>query len=139
MVRFNASNRQDLQVPSDLEAAGARAVTPSPLYSAHDVCTVLDFGQSVKLWTKDANQDVFWTLGWDLAKVAEVIREAVKGGRLISSEWCEQKPDGPCAPCDAYEVVRSKSPKKVYVKFAIARSGMEVLVISCHKSNPGKK
>lgn len=138
VVRFNVSHRQDLAVPADLSSPGARVVPAGPLYNANDVLTVLRFGQSVVLWTAKANQDVHWELGWDLADVAKVVREAVTGGRLISSEWCEQKPSGPYAPCDAYEVTRVDEPKLIYVKFAIAKTGMALLVVSCHTSNPGK-
>ena len=136
VVLFNTSIRQDLAAPEDFDAPGARLVGPSPLYRAHEVLTVLDsFNPSVIVWTEQCKTDVFLELGWDLAKVAALIREAIAGGRLIGSEWCEQKPDGPCAPCDAYEVVRtSGNPRKLYVKFAISKTGMTILVASCHKS-----
>lgn len=70
-----------------------------------------------------------------MAQVAQLIHEAISTGRFIGSEWCEQEPVGPIAPCDAYEVTRSKGKhKKLYVKFAISRRGMTVLTISCHPS-----
>jgi hypothetical protein len=139
VVRFNTSIRQDLAVPEDLDVPGARAIGTSPLYSAHEVTTVLDsFNPSVVLWTETCNKDVFIELGWDLSQVAAAVREAVAGGRLIASEWCDQKPDGPCAPCDAYEIVRASVPRKLYVKFAIAKTGMSLLIASCHKSRPKK-
>lgn len=142
VVRFNASIRQDLTIPMAEALAKSRTVaSPDPLYGAHEVETVLkSFKPSVELWTTDCQEDVYWKLGWSHEEVQVLIAEAVRSGRLISSEWCEQKPDGPLAPCDAYEVLRPKgSPKKLYVKFAIARNGMKLLVVSCHKSEPGKK
>jgi hypothetical protein len=140
VVRFNTSIRQELAVPDNLDPPGARTIASGPLYSAHEVSTVLDsFNPSVVLWTEDCNKDVFLELGWDLAQVAALVREAVVGGRRIASEWCEQKPDGPCAPCDSYEVIRpSGKPKKMYVKFAIAKTGMSILVVSCHEARPKK-
>lgn len=138
MVPFNASNRQDLVLPSEKDLSRSRLVKPSPVYAARDVETVLSFSHSIVLWTEKCNDDVNMVLGWTHADVAQLVREAVSSGRLISSEWCEQKPDGPCAPCDAYEVTRTAGKKmtKYYVKFAIARTGMALLVISCHKSLP---
>jgi hypothetical protein len=129
-------------VPENLDGDDARSIAESPLYRREDVLSVLrDFKPSVMLWTDDCNDDVHFKLGWtDHGKVVRLIKDAVNGGRRLGSEWCEQKPDGPCAPCDAYEVVREKQkPKKMYVKFAIAQSGMQVLLISCHKSEPKKK
>lgn len=141
MVLFNASNRQDLVLPSEKDPSRSRLVKPSPVYAAHDVETVLSFSHSIVLWTEKCNDDVNMVLGWSHAEVAQLILEAVRSGRLISSEWCEQKPDGPCAPCDAYEVIRIVRNKltKYYVKFAIARTGMALLVISCHKSLPKRQ
>lgn len=141
VVPFNASNRQDLAVPSDADLFISRAVVPSPVYPVSDVKSVLCFSRCIDLWTEDCNDDVNMELGWTHAQVAQLILDAVTSGRLISSEWCKQDPDGPCAPCDAYEVIRGvgKKMKKYYVKFAIDRSGMKLLVISCHKSKPKGK
>lgn len=138
MVLFNASLRQDIEVPANMEVLGARTLAGGPLYTAHEVRTVLDsFKPSVLLWTENCNKDVHFELGWTLDQVEALVRDAVVGGRFIASEWCEQKPDGPCAACDSYEVIRTiGSPKKVYVKFAISKPGMTILVISCHKSRP---
>ena len=139
MVPFNVSFRQDLVPPQNFDAPGARSIANGPLYSAHETETVLRmFVPSVIVWTEDCKDDVV-NLGWGIEQVQAAISGAISSGRYIGSEWCMQRPNGPCIAADAYELIRTGKPKKLYIKFAIAKTGMAVLVASCHPSMPVKK
>lgn len=113
-------------------------IAGGPLYPAKDVISILD--QSVPvLWTRKCNENA-QRLGLDAEDVGGFIKEAVTRGRYIDSEWCEQKPNGPIAACDAYELQRMEWNEhahkelecRYFLKFAIAKSGKIVITISCH-------
>ncbi|PLY15334.1 MAG: hypothetical protein C0631_07640 [Sedimenticola sp.] len=65
---------------------------------------------------------------------------AVQSGRFRGAEWCVQHPNGPWAACDAYSFVRREwlahahreMSMEYYIKFAIAKTGKLLLVVSCH-------
>ena len=78
----------------------------------------------------------------DTEDALELITLALRQGKFLDSEWCEEKPSGPWAACDAYCVYRSERIEKArkdmsieyFVKFAIAKTGILILIISCHPS-----
>ncbi|VWB96583.1 hypothetical protein BPS26883_04671 [Burkholderia pseudomultivorans] len=118
-----------------------RKISGGPLYSLDDLEPLLAAGK-VALWTKDCAKDAA-NLGFDLDDVAALIREAIVHGRYIDSEWCQGKPTGPWAACDAYSLRRTEWNEfarrdltcDYFVKFAIGKTGNVVITISCHTSN----
>ncbi|MYL28156.1 MULTISPECIES: hypothetical protein [Halomonadaceae] len=118
-------------------------IQEGPLYPVDEVCQLLDSkGENgVVLWTRDCLRDA-QNDGLDCALVADLLRTAVKHGRYKNSQWCEQKPDGPWAACDAYTVIcrewienaGKEMDFEYYLKFAINKHGKCLLVVSCHTS-----
>lgn len=112
-----------------------------PLYPADQVLRILDSEDNggVVPWTRKCVQDL-QDLALDVRDVSELIRAALRHGRFINAQWCQQKPDGPWAACDSYSVVRQEWVEAAgremdfdyYLKFAINRAGKVLLVVSCH-------
>jgi len=115
-----------------------------PLYPADEVLDLLDRRSigAITLWTNDCQKDV-QNLELDHDGVLKLVRLAVSDGRFLNAQWCQQKPDGPWAACDAYRVTRSEwidsafkfLDIQYYVKFALNKSGKLLLLVSCHTSN----
>jgi hypothetical protein len=117
----------------------ARKVPGGPQYLVAEVLPLLKSDPArLRVWTVDCGKDVA-KLGLDFSEVAILVADAVQNGKFNGSEWCSQKPDGPCAICDAYVLRRTdwnQAAKKnleceYYVKFAISRAG-SILLVSCH-------
>lgn len=113
-----------------------------PLYDKADVLLLLGKGDdSTTLWTRNCVQDV-QALAFDIADVRELLKQALTTGHYINSEWCVQKITGPWAACDSYRLSRQEwndaaykyLPCEYYVKFAIAKTGKLLLLVSCHLS-----
>lgn len=110
-----------------------------PIYDKADLLKLIECSNSIRLWTKKCIKDV-QRHDLDVPAVAVLLRGAVTKGRFLGSEWCESKPGGPVAACDAYSFRKMEwndAAKKdllveYYLKFAIAKTGTIVLVISCH-------
>lgn len=115
-----------------------------PLYAEEEVLRLLDQQgvEAFTLWTNDCQKDV-QNLELDHEGVMELIRSALINGKFINAQWCQQKPGGPWAACDAYSVTRSEWIEaafksmdiQYYVKFALNKSGKLLLVVSCHTSS----
>lgn len=115
-----------------------------PLYPTAEVLDLLDKRSTgaFTLWTNDCQKDV-QNLELDHDGVMELIRYALSNGRFLNAQWCQQRPGGPWAACDAYSVIRSewidaafKSFNiQYYVKFALNKSGKLLLLVSCHTSS----
>jgi hypothetical protein len=124
------------------EAAG-RKISGGPLYEATEVLGLLDRagGAAVQAWSRDCIRDV-QKLELDGDDLAGLIGEAVHCGRFLGAEWCVQKPDGPWAACDAYSLRRhewieaagKEMLAEYYIKFAISKTGLLLLLASCHLS-----
>ena len=78
-------------------------------------------------------------LGWDLSDLSDVVREALKDGEYIGSEWCLFNDAGTGAACDAYRYRRRERVQagiemtcEYYLKWAIGQCGDSLLVVSCH-------
>jgi len=122
------------------EGDADRKISGGPLYSAAEVETALANGESsITVWTRKCKNDV-QSLSLDADDLAELLRSAIDGGQFKGSEWCEQKPSGPWAACDAYRLNRLEwadyANKEIrfsyYVKFGLSRTGAIVLLASCH-------
>lgn len=117
-------------------------IVGGPLYPAEGVIALLEAGEnSAILWTRQCIHDV-QQLAFDIEDVRLLIKQAVTQGRYLNSEWCVQKPVGPWAACDAYrlfrdewvENARKEMRHEYYIKFAIAKTGKLLLIVSCHLS-----
>jgi hypothetical protein len=118
-----------------------RKILTGPLYPAEEVLELLTgiSTDSVLAWTNKCIRDLQkWSL--DSEDLIELLRIAVTSGRYRGSEWCVQHPHGPWAACDAYELIRNEHIEHLrkemdieyYLKFAISRTGLVMLVVSCH-------
>jgi len=107
-----------------------------PLYGENEVLAV---ATGASPWTRKCRNDVF-NLGFDNQDLLEIIKLAVKTGTFKGSEWCQSKPDGPWAACDAYSVSRIETNEDTerkyncsyFVKFCISDAGSILLTVSCH-------
>lgn len=117
-----------------------RKISGGPLYSAADIEAALANDESsIVAWTRKCKNDV-QSLSLDADDLAELVRSAIQGGQFKGSEWCEQKPSGPWAACDAYRLSRlewaeyaNKEDRfSYYIKFALSKTGAIVLLASCH-------
>lgn len=121
-------------------AGEPRKISGGPLYEAERVFGILGAGEeSTRAWTRKCKDDLQkYTL--DATDVVELLTEALRYGRYRDSEWCEQRPKGPWAACDAYTLTRKEwiphAHKEFhieyYIKFAIAKTGTVILLVSCH-------
>lgn len=144
VIRKNVSCRQDLTPPREGSKGKALKISGGPLYKKTDVCELLSKGAAaINLWTEDCNYDVVIKLEWDMQDVLCLIDLAMQKGIFKGSEWCHQSGEGPIAACDAYCVSRNEwvktSNKEMnmtyFVKFSVSKTGMLMLVASCHLSN----
>lgn len=122
----------------DPDFVGRQKIAGGPLYSSVDVLPLLKT-ESIIAWTSKCIKDLQkWSL--DTEDIVELIKLAVTNGRYKDSEWCQQKPNGSWAACDAYTVIEERwnentkqyQDTEFYLKFAIGKLGNVILTISCH-------
>lgn len=110
-----------------------------PLYPVQSVLTVLLGGdQALQVTTRKCTKDVE-SLCLDHQALAALIRQAVTQGNYKGSEWCRLS-EKSVAACDAYVLNRAEWRDELsktldcqyYLKFAIGRSGVLLLLVSCH-------
>jgi hypothetical protein len=120
-----------------------RKISGGPLYDAELVLGILSAATKqlvpVVPWTRKCITDLqrYELDGTDLV---ELLILTLSQGAYKSSEWCESKPGGPWAACDAYKVSRSEYLSaqdrsyqvEYYIKFAVSRQGTLLLLVSCH-------
>ena len=119
------------------QSGNSRKIPGGPLYRLCDVQALTLESNVLNLWTKDCRNNVV-DLGFDAADVGGLIRELTTRD-YRDSEWCENG-RGAVAACDAYtlrriefrEKIGKTFPIKYYLKFAVARSGALLLIVSCH-------
>lgn len=118
-----------------------RRIAAGPLYAVDDVLEALA-AQTLRVVTRKAMRDV-QELSLDDEELAQLIRRAVQYGRYKNSEWCEAgrtQTATSWAACDAYTVSRDERNEtagksftcEYYLKFAIGKTGLVLLVVSCH-------
>ncbi|KAA0875747.1 hypothetical protein E1H14_03395 [Nitrincola tapanii] len=117
-----------------------RTIAGGPLYEPAHVLALLHQGEShTRAWTRKCINDL-QRYALDGDDVAVLLKEALQHGRYRNSEWCQQRPTGPWAACDAYILTKmewiphayKELPVEYYIKFAIAKSGTVILLVSCH-------
>ncbi|PPK75628.1 hypothetical protein B0F87_10597 [Methylobacter tundripaludum] len=119
-----------------------RKIAGGPVYNHEDLAALLKNGEGMLLaWSKKCINDL-QKYELTLEDALELIQLALQEGTFLGSEWCIQKPSGPWAACDAYRLYRSEwilhahkdMRIEYYVKFAIAKTGVLILIASCHPS-----
>lgn len=122
------------------QSGSDRKISGGPLYSRADVEAALQNGEpAIVAWTRKCINDL-QSLSLDASDLITLIKTAIDQGVFKGSEWCEQKPSGPWAACDAYRLLRREwvegMNKEVdmsyYIKFAIGKTGALLLIVSCH-------
>ena len=117
-----------------------RSICGGPLYSISTLTGLLeDGGQNIVPWTRGSSADLE-KLSLDLDGAARILLEALQNGRYHNSEWCQQRPSGPWAACDAYVLQRSEwipsahkeMMMEYYLKLAISKTGSVLLLVSFH-------
>lgn len=112
--------------------------TKEPLYPIEDILEILEEGKAVA-WSKGCVRDMQkWE--FDIDDCKSLIRDAIRFGQYVNSQWCQGKEDGPWAACDSYSISRREANRngqgeqyyEYYVKFAIATNGTVLLMVSCH-------
>ncbi|MEZ8602733.1 MULTISPECIES: hypothetical protein [Vibrio] len=113
-----------------------------PLYEKEVVLKILESeGNTPIPWTRQCKTDI-QNLALDTDDINELLKQAIKQGQYLKSEWCVQKPTGPWAACDSYRLQREEWIEyaykyiscNYYVKFAIGKTGKILLLVSCHVS-----
>ncbi len=126
-----------------LDEGACRKIAGGRLYPVAEVQALLTGlgAQAVRAWTNKCQRDMQkWSLDTD--DLCELLQIALRSGRFRGAEWCVQHPNGPWAACDAYSLVRrewianarKEMDMEYYLKFAIAKTGKLLLVVSCHPS-----
>ena len=127
---------KDIGLPS-----ANRSIAGGPLYGEEDVLVACK-SVRVSVLTRKATgniQDLCFTED----DIAELIQRAVQIGRYKNSEWCETGRTATArswVACDAYSVSRDEWNEaagksfltEYYVKFGIGKTGLVLLVVSCH-------
>ena len=137
MVTFYVLSEYSQDPPTE---SGRAKIAMGPLYGLDRIRALAQGEDKVQALTRNCRRDVDKFFDGDYGEVAALI-QAVKAGDYIDSEWCENGRGG-IAACDAYSLQRSEvipATGKVvtfeyFLKFAIAKGGGLVLVVSCHIS-----
>ena len=119
-------------------ASDAKRRLAGPLYNPADVLAVLSSGSTIP-WTRDCKSDL-QGLAFDEADIQQLLRDTLQHGRYLNSQWCVQRPTGPWAACDAYQLGRDEWNEyahrdlrvEYYIKFAIGKTGKILLLVSAH-------
>jgi hypothetical protein len=113
------------------------------LYDENQVLALLEEkgANGFTAWTRGCISDLTkWELDHD--EVLNLIRLCFRTGKFLGAEWCQQRPNGSWAACDAYRIFRNEKLKyadkditiEYYLKFAISKTGQLLLLVSCHPS-----
>jgi len=136
---LNVSRYTDTPPTSDSD--NDRKIEGGPLYPAADVRQLLgQQGNNLIAWTNKC-QDDMQRNSLELADVDELIQACFsRRSYFKGSWWCKQKPGGPWAACDSYQIFVMRwndsawkdLEYEYYIKFAIAKTGKVLLTVSCH-------
>lgn len=109
-----------------------------PLYG--DILEILDSCE-VKLATSKCSSDLALN-NLEVWDVRDWIRDAVRGGNYLNSQWCSISNKGAIVACDAYLVrgtIETKANEMVmldmYVKFCVSKTGKAIMTVSFHQSS----
>lgn len=142
MVNNTILSRFTAALPTNGSIA-ARRIKGGGLYDRLEVLEMLD-GKSSEVvipWTRKCGEDL-QKFAMNRSDAAHLLLLCMREGIFLGSEWCQQKPNGAWAACDAYtvayrewnEAARKNFLIEYYLKFAIGRTGKVLLVASCHPS-----
>jgi hypothetical protein len=145
VVNRRILSKWDSQAPpsEDDWAHDQRKIDHAQLYATQDVLEALGSKDGrIILWTDKSVRDVA-DMGWDLEDVRDLLKQAIQSGSRKNPEWCEAKPGGHIAACDAYSLARLETNPnsgmgmlmEYYIKFALGHTGTVILIISCHTKN----
>jgi hypothetical protein len=128
-------------VPACIDAE--RTIPGGPLYQPEDVLALLKENgcKSVVAWTRKC-QDDLQKYAMNTEDAMDLVKRCLRSGQFLGSEWCKQNPNGPWAACDAYRIFVRQEVKaahkemdfEYYIKFAIGKTGLILLLVSCHLS-----
>lgn len=123
----------------------SRDIGSVPLYDPSEVKKLL-VTRSLQVMTQKCSHDIS-NLDMDDDDVCDLLSEALNYGRFLKSVWCEASEKASTkktwAACDSYvtrrrswcENAHKEMVSDIYVKFAIGRTGVVLLIVSCHLSN----
>ena len=117
---------------------GRFKIAGGPLYGLERIQVLIEDEANLLAWTQKCRNDVHKYFSGDLAEVSDLLQR-LKTSDYRDSEWCENG-RGSLAACDAYAVRRTEAVPatgkreafEYFLKFAIGKSGVLVLVVSCH-------
>jgi hypothetical protein len=119
---------------------GGLKIAGGPLYDLARIQAVADQGRGLRFWTRKCESNA-QALGLDAEDAAGLLCELQQPRNFRNSEWCT---DGRVwAACDAYALERREwvnAARKhmnieYFLKFALAKTGALVLMVSCHTSS----
>lgn len=120
----------------------SRKISGGPLYPQPEVLELLAKAAEVRPVTQTCIDDIR-NLKLSSSQLNLLLKTAITAGQYLNAQWCGAGKHGVWAACDAYKLVW-KAPNDVdedepgtplYVKFCIAKTGVIMLLISCHTSD----
>ena len=126
------------------DSSAERRISGGGLYGKQEVLRILEGGRPSEVvmpWTRKCIGDL-QKYSMDHDDAARLLNLCMREGTFLGSEWCQQKPNGAWAACDAYKMnyrewnhaAQKDFLIEYYVKFCISRTGKVLLVASCHPS-----
>jgi hypothetical protein len=137
MVTFYVVSEYSDSQPLD---GSSLKIAGGPLYDLARIQQLVVRHGAIRFWTRKSEFDAS-ELNLDVEDIAQWLQE-LKQQDFRNSEWCT---DGSraWAACDAYVLRRSEwiaaarknMPVDYFLKFALAKTGALVLMVSCHTSS----
>lgn len=121
----------------------SRKISGGPLYPQPEVLELLaKKAVEVRPITQACIDDV-GNLKLSSSQLNFLLKTALTTGQYLNAQWCGAGKPGVWAACDAYKLVwNSSNPvdedepgTPLYVKFCIGKTGLIMLLISCHTSD----
>lgn len=127
--------------PTNGVSKESRYIGSARLYTDADVRALIE-QLSFRLVTKDAIANAA-DLGFEQEDIRDLLTEMLRIGRYLKSEWCQISGKNAWAACDAYVVTKKcwcenanrEISNDIYIKFAIANTGLILIIVSCHLSS----
>lgn len=137
MVTFYVVSEYSDNLP--LDGSGLK-IAGGPLYDLARIQQLVARHGAVRFWTRKSEFDAS-ELNLDVADIAQWLQE-LRQQDFRNSEWCTNGSRA-WAACDAYVLRRSEwiaaarknMPVDYFLKFALAKTGALVLMVSCHTSS----